>query len=54
VHDAVEAEVQVWLVELEEFFEQSFNLFVFLAHCGNRPLLVIIAFHQSIQQPIGL
>ena len=32
VHDAVEAEVQVGLVELEQFLQQGLQLFVFLAH----------------------
>ena len=32
MHDAVEAEIQVGLVHLEEFLQQGFQLVVFLAH----------------------
>ena len=55
VHDAVEAEVQVRLVELEQLLQQGLQLFVLLAHKGGYAniilTLTIIPDHSSRPRP---
>ena len=42
MHDAVEAEVQIGLVELEQLLQQGLQLFVFLAHAVSSLLMMFM------------
>jgi hypothetical protein len=51
VHDAVEAEVQIGLVELEQLLQQGLQLLVFLAHGRSRSSFVMFDCHPLLDGP---
>src|SRR5262249_18754779 len=50
MHDTIETEVQVRLVELEQLLQQRLQLLVFLAHCMSRSSLHHMCRHSLVFQ----
>jgi hypothetical protein len=53
VHDAVEAEVQVGLVELEQLLQEGLQLFVFLAHRDVSSVRFMFGMRRATDRPSG-